>query len=60
MKATQSIIKVYKVIAKLGDSFLVDATFSKIHILTLKMENNLKKPMLNVNYVVINEITKFK
>jgi len=60
MKATQSIIKVYKVVAKLGDSFLVDATFSKIHISTLKMEKNLKKPMLNVNYVVINEVTKFK
>jgi hypothetical protein len=24
------------------------------------MEKNLKKPMLNVNYVVINEVTKFK
>jgi len=36
MKATQSIIKVYKVVAKLGDSFSVDATFSKFHILTLK------------------------
>jgi hypothetical protein len=60
MKATHSIIKVYKVGAKLSDSFLVDATFSKIYILTLKMEKNLKKPMLNVNYVVINVLTKFK
>jgi hypothetical protein len=41
-----------------GDSFLTNATFPRIHILTLKSKKSSKK-FFNVDYVVINELTKF-
>jgi hypothetical protein len=36
-----------------------NATFSNVHILILKWEN-LKNPMLSANYVMINELKKFR
>jgi hypothetical protein len=45
---------------KIGGSFLAYVTFPKVHSFNTKMKKNLKTPMLNVDYVVINELTKFK